>query len=145
MTRYLVLIRYLVQSSQSSCACEDLYIEHLGKIIKCMLGIGSVSDPVRFRPDPDPWFFKNRIRIPDLGSWVPNTDLSNVFFIYQFRLSMQLSLDHKNDRHFFTNVPLVSEKILSDPTANSRIARLLNFLYRNTLRLNIHVLCNILF
>ena len=31
------------------------------------------------KPDPDP------------ESWVPNPDLSNVYFIYQFRLSMQLS------------------------------------------------------
>ena len=32
----------------------------------------SVSDPVCFRPDPDPCFEKNRIRIPDLGSgsWI---------------------------------------------------------------------------
>ena len=28
---------------------------------------------------------------PDLGSWVPNPDLSNVYFIYQLRLSIQLS------------------------------------------------------
>ena len=33
----------------------------------------------------------DRIRIPDLGSWVPNPDLSNVYSIYQFRLSIQLS------------------------------------------------------
>ena len=38
----------------------------------------SVSDPVGFRPDPDPRFKKKL----DLGSWILDPDLSN--FVNQF-------------------------------------------------------------
>ena len=54
----------------------DYIAPHI-KIVKI-----SVSDPVSFRPDPDPRFQKNRIRIPDL-------DLSK--FVNKFRWNVRLS------------------------------------------------------